>query len=675
MVILTLRAGMTTSTAKEHIEEVPTLRAGSGFRRDIQGLRAFAVALVVANHLLSWPGGGYIGVDVFFVISGYLITGNLFREYQSTGWISISSFYARRLRRIMPVALVVALVTIIVAYIVWFSPRANQTLLDGLASIFWVSNWHFAGLGADYLAGSGPVSPFQHYWSLSVEEQFYVFMPWLILLLAWMGSRMRITSGARIVGLGIGMFGLTSLGWALFMTESHPAIAYFDTVSRSWEFVAGAMVAVAGRRLTVPNEKRRGVLQAVGLTLICLGALLLTTKSSFPAPWAALPTVGAVMVIIGGIGAERTSRVLGNPTAQYIGRISYSLYLWHFPVIVYFGVFYPGTNLAASAAALVLMFVLSDLSYRYVETPGRLSPFLRSWEKRPNVLDGRWKNRQVALGSLIAIVVLVLSVLQLKGPAGFSNAAALMPSKSLAMDQCRNSLGTPDPAYCVYGDPDSAEKILVLGDSVAVSWIPTVAEASPTSATTGLGFANCSAFLIDTLPRVKTSSFVADCAREKERMFRVAQELQPDVIVLSGDQGGYERQADGSAGVAAEVNWQRAVARTVERFASTGAAVVVLPSPPLGADVRTCSSRFQNYDNCNSTVTAIWEAKTNAERTAASETGAVFVDVADWFCGPDRVCPAVFGSTIARSDQTHITEEMAKLLGSRLASVWSPFGR
>lgn len=644
--------------------------ASSGFRADIQGLRAFAVLLVVANHLFTWPTGGYVGVDVFFVISGYLITGNLLREHKSTGWISISAFYARRLRRIMPVALVVALATIAAGYAIWFLPQANQTLLDGLASVFWVSNWHFAALGTDYLAASGPVSPFQHYWSLSVEEQFYVVMPWAILVLAWVGRRLPAKMAVSVLGGGLVLLGIASLAWGFLVTTNYPAIAYFDTISRSWEFVAGALVAFAGRRIAPRRVLAGKVLQIIGLCIIGASATILTSHSAFPAPGAILPVLGSVLVIVGGLGSERASvSLLTAKPAQYLGTISYSLYLWHFPVIIYLHALHPDSNWLSVVTAVALMLVLSHLSFKYVETPGRSSRWLRSWERRPAVVDRKWKGRQILAGSLVALTVLSLGALQMRGPAELSNAAALMPSESPAMDQCRNALGEANPHYCQYGDQTSDQKTLVLGDSVAVSWVPAVAEAWPSRATTGLGFASCSPFLIDTLPRVNTSNSIAACAREKERMFRVAEEMRPDVIVLSGDQGAYERQADGATGDVAAAKWSQAVAKTVSRYASFGATVIILPSPPLGKDVRSCSNRLSAYANCDSSISTVWDDKTEAERTAAAASGAVFVEIGKWFCSPQGVCPAHVGTTVVRSDTTHLTESMALTLGPKLAEA------
>ena len=144
------------------------------FRPDIQGLRAVAVLAVVANHLFGFPAGGFIGVDVFFVISGFLITGQLFREHHKQGRISFADFYRRRVRRIFPISTVVIIVTVAASFVIYLTARAQTVAVDGIWALFFAGNWHFAFLGTDYWANTGSISPLQHYWSLAVEEQFYL---------------------------------------------------------------------------------------------------------------------------------------------------------------------------------------------------------------------------------------------------------------------------------------------------------------------------------------------------------------------------------------------------------------------------------------------------------------------------------------------------------------------
>ena len=217
---------------------------GTIIRRDIQGLRAIAVALVIADHLIGRPSGGFIGVDVFFVLSGFLITGLLIRERERTGRISFRSFYVRRARRILPLAALVLVVTVSVSWLVFRTSRAVQTSVDALWSLLFAANWRFAAVGTDYLQAGVPVSPVQHYWSLAVEEQFYLAWPWLVLLAFWLATRF-VRKPRLVLTVLFSVAIVSSLVWAFYEVESARTVAYFSTFSRAWELGVGALIAVA----------------------------------------------------------------------------------------------------------------------------------------------------------------------------------------------------------------------------------------------------------------------------------------------------------------------------------------------------------------------------------------------------------------------------------------------
>lgn len=630
--------------------------------------------LVITNHALGWPSGGYIGVDVFFVISGYLISGILLRDLAQTGWISFAGFYARRLRRILPVATVVALSTVLAGFVLWYVPRANQTALDGLASLLWVSNWHFAAIGTDYLAASGPVSPFQHYWSLSVEEQFYVFWPWILLALASVATRFGVVSKAKLTFAGIAVFSIASFGLALYLTNRAPSVAYFETFSRSWEFAVGAAIAVVTPRLsTMPLWLSRALSRA-GVLIILIAGLVLTPASAFPGPWAILPVIGAASVLAGGVRTAN-SGLLTLPAIQYVGAISYSIYLWHFPVLVFSHSIFPDGQIWSTLLQIGLIFVLSILSYRYVELPFRRSRWLRSWERHTPERTAGFRRKQVWAASFVAVTVVVMAVLQVRGPDGLTDATALSPSKHIAMDTCRNKAGNMQPQICHFGPAASTKTVLVLGDSVAVSWIPTVASAFPERTVTGLGFANCSPYALDTLPRQDDGSFVEACRNSKQLMLKQALDLRPDLVILSSDLGGFERIADGSRGDAAADRWTTAVTDTVASFRALGTEVVVLGSPPIGGDVRDCTTRITAYENCGSAIAPPWSAKTKAEENGAVNGGARFVDVRNWFCDADGSCPPIINGMIVRTDPTHTTDAFAASLGDKLDAALGSLGQ
>jgi peptidoglycan/LPS O-acetylase OafA/YrhL len=352
--------------------------ARDGFRTDIQALRAVAVLAVVFNHL--WPGwltGGYVGVDVFFVISGFLISSHLDREIVRTGRVRLGRFYARRIRRLLPAALLVIGLCVVAAYVLLPYPRWEATAHEALASATYWENWLLAAKSVDYSAANAAASLVQHYWSLSVEEQFYLFWP-LLLLLLFKVRRRR----AQVVGIAV--VGVCSLAYSVYYTQVSPNEAYFVTPVRVWEFAAGALVALAASRLVLPRVVAEGA-SFVGFVMIVGAAVVYGHSTPFPGYLALVPTVGTALVITAGLrpGRQWHTVVTASPAVQLVGNISYSLYLWHWPLIL-LAPFVLGDVLAAGrmttlylVAVLIASVVLAYLSKVLVEDRGMSWPTLK----------------------------------------------------------------------------------------------------------------------------------------------------------------------------------------------------------------------------------------------------------------------------------------------------------
>ena len=364
------------------------------YRADIQGMRAIAVLAVIANHFAGWPKGSFDGVDVFFVISGYLITGILVREFEARKAISFGGFYARRIKRILPAGLFVIGATLCATRVLAGIDRYHFAAKDAIAAVLFSANWHFAHTGINYFNQSLPPSPLQHYWSLSVEEQFYFVWPWLMLGLLLTGLRLRLWrhEHARLVaGVAIAVISGASLAWAFAETAQDPRAAYFSTFVRAWELGLGALVAIAAPRFAGCDARLRRAVVVTGLLAVLVSLFVVPTTSGVPAPWLLLPTLGTAAVLAAGAGLSGRSLLpLTNPASQYVGKISYSLYLWHFPVAVLIVAVVPRYSAAYWLAGLALIFGLSAASFHLLEDPARRGTWFRQRPGRVPVPAAGW---------------------------------------------------------------------------------------------------------------------------------------------------------------------------------------------------------------------------------------------------------------------------------------------
>lgn len=348
-------------------------------RRDIQGLRALAVLAVIGAHAAGWPRGGFAGVDVFFVISGFVITGMLLREQRETGRIRLARFYGRRARRLLPAALVTVGAVICAAFALFGRARAEQVLWDGVSALLLVSNWRFTQQGTDYFHAGDAVSPLQNFWSLSVEEQFYLVWPGLLIvsLLFVPAVARRGRAVAAVVAAWAVVVVAASFGWALLQGASAPTAAYFSTATRAWEFALGALLAAGVPVLRRIPAAAAALLAWIGVAGVVASLLLIDPASvGFPGPWAAAPTAATALALAGGVAASpRALFPWTNPLAVVVGNASYSLYLWHFPVVVFAAALLPASPWSLPLT-LAIVAVIGFASYAIVEQPLRYAPFL-----------------------------------------------------------------------------------------------------------------------------------------------------------------------------------------------------------------------------------------------------------------------------------------------------------
>jgi peptidoglycan/LPS O-acetylase OafA/YrhL len=398
----------------------PGRRAGDPVARrsDLQGLRAVAVLAVSADHLFDWPPSGFVGVDVFFVLSGFFITALLIRERATKHKLSFRDFYVRRIKRILPSALLVLGATVAAAYLLFSAVRAKQTLLDGLYAALFAANFHFEAVGADYFQRGQSPSPLQHYWSLSIEEQFYFVWPALLVVIFALTRRLRSSRKpwARQWGL-IGAMGVvvgTSFAWAMVLSSDDPNRAYFSTFTRVWELGIGALMAIAGPWLArIPSVIRPG-LAYLGLAGLLASLFVIDATVGFPAPWAALPVLSTALVIASFHGAEvRGMYPLINPVARWFGDTSYTLYLWHWPVFTLLLTVMP-RGPRYDAIALALAVGLTAITYHFYEDPIRKSDWLLDTATPRDGRLPRLSRPGWAVSGVLMVAVLVLSIVDIR---------------------------------------------------------------------------------------------------------------------------------------------------------------------------------------------------------------------------------------------------------------------
>ncbi|HEY1740114.1 MAG TPA: acyltransferase family protein, partial [Acidimicrobiia bacterium] len=433
-------------------------RAARAFRGDIEGLRAVAVAMVVLTHagVGAFPGG-YAGVDVFFVISGYLITSLIVDELQRSRAVSFATFYARRAKRILPAASAVIAVTVIAAYLWLGVLRGRQTAIDGVWAALFTANFHAIRQGTDYFAQGAAPSPLQHFWSLGVEEQFYVVWPSLLAVAFACGRRLRRPATAlRVAVLAVLA---VSLWWSIVQTASHPTTAYFSPFTRAWELAAGATIALFPTAIQRCGPALRAAATWCGLAAIVTTACWFTASTPFPGYTALLPVGGAALIIAGGAGDPQRSAgvVLGLRPVRWLGRISYSLYLWHWPVLV---LAQEASNRplspVARAICVVVAIGLSQITYVLIESPLRSWTWLagnpRAVALAPTERAATWLSarRALTVGAMCVVVALVASLAVVRNANVAIDAAVnvrAVPSKLL---------GTDTPFTPPTGDPTTA---------------------------------------------------------------------------------------------------------------------------------------------------------------------------------------------------------------------------
>ncbi|GAA3730676.1 acyltransferase family protein [Leifsonia bigeumensis] len=663
----------------------------SHFLPHVQGLRAIAVMLVVLYHV--WPGrlsGGYIGVDIFFVISGFLITGQLARELDRTGRIALPSFWAKRARRLLPAAItVLVFCALAVLFLLPLSSLVSEAK-EILASTFYFENWQLALSSVDYLA-SHDATTVQHYWSLSLEEQFYIVWPLLLLGATWLGVKFfAARRWLPMVGIVV-VVSVVSLAASAFYTATNPAEAYFVTWTRFWEFGAGAILALLPR-LRPTGAWWPNLIGYAGLAMILAAAWFFDRDTPFPGYTALLPVIGTAMVIT----TDRAKHwwdvgsVLGGPPQRFVGDISYSLYLWHWPLIIV-APYIPGWGLSGwnRVALIAICFLLAWLTKKFIEDPVRTWKFFTL--RRPRIT-------YLGVIGLMAVSSLFVGAAWVVNNPRYEAEAAELQQIRADLPDCFGALAGPDcenpelagaiipsPGFgnadspghvecfvqlnesavkaCHFGSesPD-APRIALIGDSHAYQYIETLialADERGWSLTTYLK----GACPWTTAPVSGPSpAFTASCVDWRANLADELSAVAPYDVVFTAALA----HTPYTVSAADHDEVLRDGFLEAWKQAAGAAIVTIVDNPDFVEDPNKCL-RNAAPDACTE-LRADVLAQTDPLALAGAMAGATVLDFTDSYCD-DTVCFSVVGGANVYRDQDHLTRTFALTLGPAIGDA------
>jgi peptidoglycan/LPS O-acetylase OafA/YrhL len=667
-------------------------RTGQGFRADIEGMRALAVLLVVIFHAgVPQLAGGFVGVDIFFVISGFLITGLLVDEARRTGSINIPNFYARRVRRLLPMATLVLVATTVVFRLV-LPPLDWANLGTAVAAAtFWVANWHFAAEQTDYM-GDADHSPVLHYWSLSVEEQFYVVWPLLLLTVLWLHRRTGKGDITRWFAVALAVLGGGSLALSILTTRDSGPWAYFGLHTRAWELAAGAALAL-GRPMAARIPRTAALLAGWGGLLLVLGsAFLLDRATTFPGVAALWPVAGVMMLIAAGARTQSgVGSLLSWPVLTYLGRVSYGWYLWHWPCLRLAAEIDSGPQRTAEAvngqgtgsspwtigSAVLISLLLAILTNHLVEQPvRRWTALLRS------------SGRSLALGACLLLTAVSGASIVLGSP------IQVMDQKTAEVlrqtpEEARKDNQTPVRCFvpfgsvdadpnCRFGDPNGQKVVVLFGDSHAAQWFPALEEAAQEQhwqlylwAKSGCGYAEARQWLANYRREY------GECATWRESALQRIEGLpRVDAVVIGRnvyqltklvDQNGAKADEKAAVGL-----WAEGADRVFRRLRARSRQVILMRDTPRPLDdLPACvSENLGDPQRCDFPRKghADLDGKLfSTEQTAVTANGVHVLRTTPLVC-PQNSCPALSqAGNLTFKDDNHLTGSYSRELGDALA--------
>ena len=612
----------------------------------IQALRALAALLVVLFHA-KFSSGGFIGVDIFYVISGYLITGLIIKEINLSGSFNYRTFYLRRAKRLLPASLSVLALTAIAAWVVLPSTVRGALGRDVLAASLYVSNYLFAWWQNDYQNLNATPSPVIHYWSLAVEEQFYLVWPILVFTLWRVGK-------TKAVGIGIAIATLTSFFFSLFLTATNPIWAFYSLPTRAWELGIGALLLFIPERFKQKESIRKTFAVWFALFLLIYSTLAYSERTAFPGYNALLPTI-ATALMIGAISSW--PRILNNVSkmrsVQWLGEISYPFYLWHWPLLVL-----PSTRFGRPLTLLERIFfialtaVLADLTHRYLEK--EISA--RTYSSKTILKSAAVATALCSVAGL-AIIFTGRSEITLTSGKPISIASVLQKPK-VYLDGCHVNNGEVKSGECTYGDTKSTKTIVLYGDSHAAEWFPALETLANQRGFKLISLTKSSCPAPEVV-KVEIGAYKnSDCFKWRSNSLKRIQELNPDAVILSGFQ--YLKVPDGAG--SHQQWWAKGQLTAYEHLAGASRNLIYISDTP---------HPMRDIPNC---LASKGGAKCDdSEKSDPKISGSfIKIDPTPWLC--NLTCPAIVNGIVAYRDASHISVAMSQSLAPKLEGVLTDLG-
>lgn len=640
-------------------------------RPDIEALRAISVTAVVLYHARV-PGfsGGFCGVDIFFVISGFLITGLLLRELDASSTINLASFWARRAWRLLPNALAVLLVTLVAGLILLPADQHTDLGSDVLSTIPYISNYHFALRAVDYFDTSNATSPVLHFWSLSVEEQFYFLWPCLLVALSSIIGRhsRRVVLGMIIVIL-VGSF-VTSLA---LMSFSQPQ-AFFDTEARAWQLSVGAALAVLASRLAETPRTARALASTFGLSGILASIMLLDDHIAYPGWRALLPVVSAALVIVGGTGIQSPLNwIFARSPLLWVGRRSYSIYLWHLPILLFVPMWLPQVS-GIQMLAIPFVLIVSALAFALIEEPIRHGK------------TSHWPAWHKLLIAASASGFVAASSLGLMHSALFSGqhqteliqriAVAKSDGPRMSAQECQLGWGEADLPPCRFGAAHAARTVVLFGDSYAAHLFDGLESAARTSGWSVEAWTKpaCPPLDIQTYSETLRGPDTP-CADWRTKAIEKLIARRPALVVIATATSIAGKLGDPVTGrrldhALSQHLWRDGFKVILERLRAAGLEVAVVRSTPrgLGGNLLACLGPGAG-NQCPMAKPRALDPNPADTETARQVEGVRLVDLSDRFCGPNACYSARNGLIVYRDGASHITATFSLTLAPDFAAL------